>query len=200
MATNSSQKNQNKIGGKDLITIGIFTALYFVLIAVAGMLGYIPIFIPLMVVLVPLIGGIPFMLFVTKAKKFGMVLIMGVLVALCMLVGGMGYWALPISIVTSLIAELILKSGNYTSAKKSVLGCGVFNMWILGNFVPFYVGDSYYATLAERFGQAYVDTLQSYLPLWFIPVMIIASFAFGIVGALIGKSLCKKHFQRAGII
>ena len=196
----NTKQAQNKISGKDLINIGIYTVLYFVIISVAGALGYIPLFIPLMAVFVPLLGGIPFMLFLTKAKKFGMVMIMGVLVGISMLVGGMGYWALPVAAVTSLIAELILKSGGYQSAKKSVLACGVFNMWILGNFVPFYVGSSYYATLTQRFGENYVEALRALLPPWLIPVLIIVSFGFGVVGGLLGKSLCKKHFARAGII
>lgn len=36
-----------------------------------AMLGFIPVFIPLMAVLCPLIGGIPYMLYVTKAKNSG---------------------------------------------------------------------------------------------------------------------------------
>lgn len=34
-----------------------------------AMLGLIPIFLPLLSVLVPILGGIPFMLFLTKVKK-----------------------------------------------------------------------------------------------------------------------------------
>ena len=73
---------KEKIKAKDLITVGIFTAIQFVVCMAVAMLGYIPIFIPLLAVLVPLIGGIPFMLFLTKTKKFGMVTIMSVLIGL----------------------------------------------------------------------------------------------------------------------
>ncbi|MBF1563151.1 MAG: MptD family putative ECF transporter S component, partial [Prevotella salivae] len=45
---------------KDLINIGIFTALYFIIIMAVAMLGYVPIFIPLRSVICPLIGGIPY--------------------------------------------------------------------------------------------------------------------------------------------
>lgn len=196
-----SANNTKKISGKDLINIGIYTVLYFVILSVAGALGYIPIFIPLMAIFVPLLGGIPFMLFLTKVNKFGMLLIMGTLIGILMFVGGMGYWTLPVAIVTSLFAELVLKSGAYKSAKKSVLTCGVFNLWILGNFVPFYIGaETYYATLTERFGLAYAETLRSFMPLWVLPILVVVAFAFGIIGGLIGRALCKKHFQRAGIL
>ena len=36
---------------KDLINIGIFTALYFIIIMAVAMLGYVPIFIPLLSVI-----------------------------------------------------------------------------------------------------------------------------------------------------
>ena len=39
----------------------------------------------------PLIGGIPYMLYVTKAKKFGMTAIMGFLIGLIMVFFGNGY-------------------------------------------------------------------------------------------------------------
>ena len=44
-----------------------------------------------MAVLCPLIGGIPYMLYVTKAKKFGMTAIMGFLIGLIMVFFGNGY-------------------------------------------------------------------------------------------------------------
>ena len=52
----------NKLQGKDLINVGIFTAIYFVVMMAIAMLGFIPIFLPLLIVLVPLIGGIVMML------------------------------------------------------------------------------------------------------------------------------------------
>ena len=80
----SSQKKSSRLEGKDLITIGIYTVIYVVIVMLVAMLGFIPIFIPLMAVLCPLIGGIPYMLYVTKAKKFGMTAIMGFLIGLMM--------------------------------------------------------------------------------------------------------------------
>ena len=70
----------NKLQGKDLINIGIFTAIYFIVIFAAASIGFIPIFIPLISVIVPLVGGIPMMLFFSKIKKFGMLTICGVLI------------------------------------------------------------------------------------------------------------------------
>ena len=65
-------KNNQKLKGKDLINIGIYAALYCVLMTCISMLGYIPIMMPMLTVIVPIILGVPMMLFYTKVKKFGM--------------------------------------------------------------------------------------------------------------------------------
>ncbi len=116
----------NKLQGKDFINIGIFTAIYFVIIMAAGMLGVIPIFIPLLSVIVPLLGGIPMMLYFSKVKKFGMITIQGLLSGILMMVAGMGYWCVGTFFVAALICDLILKADGYKSAKKKLLAYGVY--------------------------------------------------------------------------
>ena len=61
-----------KLKGKDLINIGIYAAIYCAIMTAVAMLGFIPIMMPMLCVLVPLLGGIPYMLFMTKVDKFGM--------------------------------------------------------------------------------------------------------------------------------
>ena len=68
----------NKLQAKDLINLGLFTVLYFVLgCCVAIPIGFVPIFLPILGALWTLITGIPFMLFLTRVKKFGMVTLIG---------------------------------------------------------------------------------------------------------------------------
>ena len=62
-------RTNNRLNGRDLINIGIYGAIYFVILFAVAMLGMIPIFLPLLSVFVPILGGIPFMLFLTKVKK-----------------------------------------------------------------------------------------------------------------------------------
>lgn len=121
--------------GKDLINIGIFSAIYFVIMFIIAMLGIIPVFLPLLCVLVPLIGGIPFMLFLTKVKKFGMIWIMSIIMGIMMLLTGMSWPPLVVSVFSGLLAELIFKSGNYKSASKAVITNGVFSMWVAANYL-----------------------------------------------------------------
>jgi len=191
----------NKLQGKDLINIGIFTAIYFVIVFAVGMLGYIPIFIPLLSVLVPLIGGIPMMLYFSKINKFGMLTISGLLCGILMLLTGMGYWSVLTGFIFGLITDFILKSVNYKSRKIEILAHGIFSIWVIGNFIPVVITrNSYYEQLISGFGQEYADTLMSYMPTWILPVLVIGAFISGIIGGLIGRKIFKKHFERAGIV
>lgn len=196
----SSQKKSSRLEGKDLITIGIYTVIYVVIVMLVAMLGFIPIFIPLMAVLCPLIGGIPYMLYVTKAKKFGMTAIMGFLIGLIMVFFGNGYLTMVTGLVGGLLADVILKKADYKSAKSTVLSCGVFSIWVFGNFAPIFLNrESYMVMLTEGYGTEYAATLNTYMPMWIAPILLVACFVSGLVGGMIGKAICKKHFQRAGI-
>lgn len=188
-----------KLNGKDLINVGVFTAIYLVVVLGFAMLGFIPVFMLTYVVLMPVFGGIVFMLFLTKVKKFGMVLLMGILFGIIMWLTGMSYYALVIGTVTSLIAEIILKGGQYKSAKRAVLANGVFSIWIWSNYVPlFFFADKYWST-RQSFGQEYIEALTKLMPLWMCPVLFVSCFVFGILGGLLGLKLLKKHFAKAGI-
>lgn len=188
-----------KLNGKDLINVGVFTAIYLVVVLGFAMLGFIPVFMLTYVVLMPVFGGIVFMLFLTKVKKFGMVLLMGILFGIIMWLTGMSYYALVIGTVTSLIAEIILKGGHYKSAKRAVLANGVFSIWIWSNYVPlFFFADKYWST-RQSFGQEYIEALTKLMPLWMCPVLFVSCFVFGILGGLLGLKLLKKHFAKAGI-
>ena len=123
-------KDPKRLNGKDLINVGVFTAIYFVIIMALAMLGFIPIFMPTYSVLMPLFGGIVFMLFLTKVKKFGMVLIMNILMGILMWLTGMSYYALVIGTVAGLIAEFVLKGGEYRSARRAVIAHGFFSLWV----------------------------------------------------------------------
>jgi len=190
----------NKLKGKDLVNIGIFAAIYFVINMVLSFLGFIPLLLLLMVVITPIIGGTPFMLFLTKVRKFGMITIFAVIIGVLMMLTGMGFYAIFTSLIFGLAADFIAKSGNYSSASKSVMATSVYSCWVWGNFLPIFIGrDAYIAQYTERGMQEYADTMMKLTPMWVCPVMLIAAFIAGIIGALIGKALLKKHFEKAGI-
>ena len=152
-------KNTNRIGAKDLVNIGIYAAIYLVITCALAFLSLIPVMYPLMTIICPIVGGIPFMLFLTKTKKFGMITIMGILMGLVMLLTGMGYWSLITGVIAGLLADLVWKAGKYTSAKMSIVTNGVFSLWYIGNYMACLLytskgnGEDRHGEAAEIFSQ-----------------------------------------------
>lgn len=190
----------NKLQAKDLINVGIFTAIYFVIFFAGMMLGYIPIFIPLLGLVCPILCGIPFMLYLTKVKRFGMVSLTEVILGLINLIAGSGIMVLVAGVICGFAGDLILKAGKYQSWRCTLLGYGVFSLWIMGYVSRmFLTRTEFFASLVSSYGQEYVDALMSYTPDWMFPVLFVVTFIGGILGALLGKSVLKKHFVKAGI-
>ena len=192
-----------KLTAKDFITVGIFTAILFVIEMAVGMTGYIhPYIVASYVVLLPLVSGIPMMLYYTKVEKFGMLTIMSVLMAIIMFVTGMGYLGAPLIILTGLIADLIAKSGGYKSYKKTVISNAFMSLWVCANYFPILVtADSYRKSLIEGgFSEDYADSLFRAVNPKTIGILVIVCFIFGIIGAVLGKKVVRKHFEKAGIV
>lgn len=140
------------------------------------------------------------MLYYSKIQKFGMVSLTGLICGILMLLTGMGYWSIITGFVFGVLADLILKSGDYKSAKKGIISHGVFSMWIIGNYIPIVVTrDSYYQDLITGYSQEYADAIMGYISAYTLPLLLIAGFVCGVIGGIIGQKIFKKHFKRAGI-
>jgi energy-coupling factor transport system substrate-specific component len=195
------ETKRTRLQAKDLINVGIYTTIYFIIFFAGMMLGYIPIFIPLLGLVCPILCGIPFMLYLTKVKKFGMVTLSGVILGLLNLIMGSGILLLVFGAVFGALGDFILRVGKYSSWKCTLLGSGVFSLWIMGYISRmFLTRDDFFSSLVSSYGQEYVDTLMSYTPAWMFPVLFVLTFIGGILGALVGKAVMKKHFQKAGIV
>jgi len=153
----------------------------------------------LLVVFVPILTGIPYMMFLTKVNKFGMILIMNVLMGAFMWVTGMSYYALIDGTISGIIAELIYRFGDYKSKKLGILAYAVSGLYCWANYFGiFFNADAYFST-RQNFGQEYIDTVTKLLPTWMCPVILVVDFVCGIIGGWIGTKVLKKHFEKAGI-
>ena len=63
-----------------------------------------------------------------------MVTLMAILSGLLMGLTGMGYWGVPLGLIFGLLGDLILKFGNYKSAKRSLIGYAVFMSQLRSQF------------------------------------------------------------------
>ena len=146
-------KDKSKLNGKDLISIGIFTAVYFILnLLIAAAMG----FIPLVNMMIPfassLVLGIPMMLYFSKIKKFGMVLIYGAILTLA----GVGIYSLIAGTLCALIAEFILKAKRYASTSAAILSYAVCSVGANANVLGFaFMTEAQLAEKTAYYGQEY---------------------------------------------
>lgn len=192
---------KSKIDVKDLINIGLFTAVYFIFIAPPGILGIIPIFMLLLPAMIRLVGGIPVMLLITKTQKFGALTICGVVVSLLLAIMGHPWMALILSVPVIVIADMVMAMGQYKSWKLNSIGYIIFSFWPIGNLLPFYfMRNSYLAFIQDKYGTDYEATVEGLFSIGMIPIILITTIIGAWIGAYIAKGILKKHFKRAGII
>ena len=194
--------DKKKLNAKDFINIGIFTVIYFVMFFITGMLGYIPIFAVIIPMVLGILGGIPFMLFLTKTGKFGAATIMGTLVSVLCFLMGQSWISIPFGIVLGFLADLIFKAGEYKSWKHTVLGYCVFTEWVIGSLLPMLIMiDSFFDAYSSKGGtDEYINAVMGLTANWMLPVVIVLGIVGGVIGAYLGKAILKKHFVKAGIV
>lgn len=189
-----------KINARDLINIGIYTALYVVVLFVVGMLTAIPVLYPALFVIWPIATGIPFMLFITKVKKTGMVFIMSLILGTVWFLMGYSWLGFSSYVIFGLISEIVFKAAEYKNFKLLTIGYWIFSCGILGCPANLWLaGDSYMAAVRDNMGDQYTTQLMHYMPWWMGIVAFGLLFIGAVIGAVIGKKMLKKHFERAGI-
>lgn len=200
----SQLKNGKVLKGKDLISIGIFTAIYFVINFIFMLMGGLH---PLMWILMPgfiaLFSGIPFMLMCAKVQKFGSVLLMGLITGLIYFVTGQFTMVILIAFLISCgLGEMCRFLSGYGSFKGNTLAFICFSLGMTGSPLPIWLmRESFLSQIAEQgMPESYITTLEAVSS----PAMLIVLFVAPIVGAAIGavvtKAMFKKHFEKAGIV
>ncbi len=193
-------EKENKLTGKDLINVGIYTAMYIAVFFVFGLLTALPVIYPFLLFLLPLICGMPMMLYYTKIKKFGMLTITGAINGLFFYFIGYTWMPIVFWIPFAFLADVLLRSGGYKSFKISLLSYGVFCFGEMGVHGPlFLAGQSYWDNIRSSMGDQYADLLRTMMPQWMFYAGFPILFVGAICGALLGHKMLKKHFQRAGI-
>lgn len=114
----------NKLTVPDLISIGVFTALYFVLVTIATFAS-VAIFPGFNNVVLPafcaLISGCVYTLLVVKLQKFGGISVMGIVMGLFFMISGHFIISFAANIVMGIVADCVAKVGKYKSKKWIIL-------------------------------------------------------------------------------
>ena len=191
-----------KLKIKDLVTIGVFTVIYFVLMFLSGMIGIVPILYLAYPTVAGIITGIVIMLFMAKVQKPGGLFILGLICSLIVIAKGNTYVILVHALISMAIAEIIRKTGGYKSFKYNMLSFAIFNTWICGFLMQVLLAKDKVIEIAETrgMGYAYIMKLIALLNFSSMILVYIGAIVGGIIGAYIGKAFLKKHFEKAGII
>ena len=186
---------------KDLITVGVFTAMYFVVFFGLGMLGLFgPAVHAVGIVLGSLANGIVFALYITRIRKPGMIFLTGIISSLLMVLTGHAWTTLVTAAVFSILAEIVLARGRYRSARTSALAYGVFSLWVAGPILPlYYQHDAYIADIGKKMGDGYARAWETLFSPAFLLGLLAVVFVSSFLGGRLGQKMLRKHFMRAGI-
>lgn len=201
---NNVRYDENKsLSIRDLITTGIFSALFLVVtIAGGGAFACNPVLTYCFPSAVALLNGPVFLLLVAKVPKKGAILILGILMGLTMFVTGM-YWMWPIAyFVLGIVSEIIMGIGNFRNIKLNILGYVVFSLNPLATYSMIWINQKEYVAylISKGTEQAYMDTMIATAQGWMLPAIIMSTIVLAFVSAIIGKRLLNKQFEKAGII
>lgn len=194
----------NKLTVPDLISVGVFTALYFVLVTVATFTcallpGVGNIVLP---ALAALISGSVYMLLAAKLQKFGGITIMGLVMGLFFFVSGHFVLSFAANIVCGLLADLIAARDKFRSKKLLLVSYVVFSYGLTGPILPlWFMKDAYIANLTARGKDAaYIDTLFAPINNGSFVAAMAAILVCAVLGGLFGQRMMKKHFEKVGIV
>lgn len=190
-----------KLDVRDLVNAGLFSILIFIVLLVGGVIGFIPTLIPAMPFFQGIVAGPVYMLYSTKIKKTGMVFIETAVVSLAFFALGHGPWVILTGAIAGILAEVVLKRGDYKSIKHARYAFVVQTLWGLGNWLPIFLArDSYIQTLIDMgYGEEYALKMMSVLPNWSLIPLILFGMIGIYIGCTIGIKMLKKHFVKAGM-
>ena len=193
-----------KLTGRDLITIGIFSAIYFVLNLAAMITGFVPVLWLWLPGVAGILTGIPFMLMESKVRKPGAILIMGAITALLYFVTGQFTVLLLITFAVACILSEVYRAitkydNNFIHMTISFI---IFCYGMLGSPMAIWVyKDSFLAQIQQNGMSAeYVQSLSGLISTPMFIGLCVSPIIGGLVGAMIVKGLFGTHFMKAGIV
>ena len=172
------QSDKKGLTARDLVTCGVFIALYFVFMMVGSML----------------FAPNPVLTFLMPAGA-------GVVEGLIMFVTGM-YWLWAVALVVlGVVADLIAGAGRFRNKNLNLVSFLVFSLNPMGSYLMLWIDPSGYTSYLAGKGteQAYLDTMVSTGAGWVLPGMIALTLVCALVSALVGRRLLKKQFEKAGV-
>ncbi|MCI7670838.1 MULTISPECIES: MptD family putative ECF transporter S component [Schaalia] len=202
MNTNPTESPVPRFDARTLINIGVFTALYFVIMFATGMVGLLAPGAQIVGFLTgTFINGAIVMLFMVKTRSFGSMTLLGLIVGLLMILTG-HYWAtVIITPALGLAADALARAGQHRNRWMNILGFALFQQWIIAPLMPIlFTADSYFANISAQMGESYAHDMRALFSPVAIAGLLAANFVVALIAGWIGTKILDKHFTRAGIL
>lgn len=200
--TNETNIKKQKLTVKELITVGIFSAIIFICIALSG--GPFAMF-PALTFYYPvggsLLAGPVYLLLIAKVPKSGPIFIAGLLMAIFCYVTGMHIGMTVGYLVGSVLADLVAWIGCYKSIKINILSYIVFCLGGTGSYIAYFINPEVWVSrmLEKGTPQEYLNTMAATVNRWILITMLAGTVLVALFSGFVGSKLLKKQFEKAGI-
>lgn len=187
---------------KDLVTVGIFTALFLVFAFVGGIFfAPNPVLTFYMPVGSALLCGPVYLLMLAKVQKRWAVSILGAILCIIWFVTGM-HWAMALGyFVMGIVADLVAGTVGYKSKKINSLSYILLSLGGTGSYLVFFANPDGWAKtmLGNGTEQSYIDTMRDTGTVWIMIIMLVGTVIAAAVSAFVGCKMLRKQFEKAGI-
>ena len=187
---------------KDLVTVGIFSALFLVFALVGGIFfAPNPVLTFYMPVGSALLCGPIYLLMLAKVQKRLAVTILGTLLCIVWFATGM-HWAMALGyLAMGIVADLVAGSGQYKSKKSNSLSYILLSLGGTASYLVFFADPEGWAKtmLGNGTEQSYIDTMRDTGTAWILVIMLAGTILAAAVSAFVGCRMLKKQFEKAGI-
>ncbi|ALJ19700.1 MptD family putative ECF transporter S component [Microbacterium sp. No. 7] len=189
---------------RDLVTMGVFIALFMVLFFIGGMLSFFPIMMIVLPVYMGLFGAVIFTVLLGKVQRPGAFLIASILVGLILFRDAPGGITTICTIVGGLVAEILYGVLGRRTFSSMVISYSVFALgYALGTLIPFvWMREAYLELYADR--DATVADIAREGTEMMNPVLLIVLCAATVIAAIAGcywgRAMTRKQFTRAGVV
>ena len=187
---------------KDLVTTGIFSAIFLVFTMIGGIFfAPNPILTFYMPMGAALLCGPVYLLMIAKVQKRWSVTILGIIMGIVWFITGM-HWAFSLGYIgMGIIADLVAGAGDYRNKAVNLLSYMLMSLGSVYTYVVFFIDPQGWASTMLENGteQSYIDTMSASAPSWLLAVIMIGTLAIAAFSGWIGGKLLKKQFEKAGI-
>lgn len=199
---NEQSTLKKRLTVKDLVTIGIFTALFLVFALVGGIFfAPNPVLTFYMPVGSALLCGPVYLLMLAKVQKRFAVTILGAILCIVWFVTGT-HWAMALGyLIMGIVADLVAGAGKYNSKKINSLSYMLLSLGGTGSYLVFFADPDGWAKtmLGNGTEQSYIDTMRQTGSVWIMIIMLAGTVLAVARSAFVGYKMLRKQFEKAGI-